>query len=67
VIRSIFEGGLKDLKTKAFEYFLQIFVERYSREQAEKIAKLAVTILEPLTRKDEDRVKKEMEAFMREN
>jgi len=66
VIRSIFEGGLKDLKTKAFEYFLQIFAERYSREEAEKIAKLAVDILEPLTRKDEDRVKKEMEAFMRE-
>jgi DNA repair exonuclease SbcCD nuclease subunit len=67
LIRSIFEGGLKDLKTKAFEYFLQIFAERYSREQAEKIAKLAVTILEPLTRKDEDRVKKEMEAFMLES
>jgi len=67
VIRSIFEGGLKDLKTKAFEYFLQIFAERYSREQAEKIAKLAVNIIEPLTRKDEERVKKEMEAFMLEN
>jgi hypothetical protein len=67
MIQSIFEGGLKDLKTKAFEYFLQIFAERYSREQAERIAKLAVTILEPLTRKEEDRVKKEMEAFMHEN
>jgi len=67
VIRSIFEGGLKDLKTKAFEYFLQIFAERYSREQAEKIAKLAVNIIEPLTRKDEERVKKDMEAFMRES
>jgi len=67
VIRSIFEGGLKDLKTKAFEYFLQIFAERYSREEAEKIAKLALNILEPLTRKDEDKVKKEMEAFMRES
>jgi len=67
VIRSIFEGGLKDLKTKAFEYFLQIFAERYSREEAEKIAKLALNILEPLTRKDEDRVKKEMEAFMLES
>ena len=66
IIRSIFEGGLKDLKTKAFEYFLQIFNERYSRDQAEKIAKLAVTILEPLTQKDENQVKKEMEAFMRE-
>jgi exonuclease SbcD len=67
VIRGIFEGGLKDLKTKAFEYFLQIFAERYSREEAEKIARLAVSIIEPLTRKDEDRVKKEMEAFMRES
>jgi len=67
VIRSIFEGGLKDLKTKAYEYFLQIFAERYSREQAEKIARLAVNIIEPLTRKDEERVKKEMEAFMRES
>lgn len=67
VIRSIFEGGLKDLKTKAFEYFVQIFAERYSRDQAEKIARLAVNILEPLTRKDEDKVKREMEAFMGES
>jgi exonuclease SbcD len=67
LIRSIFEGGLKDLKTKAYEYFLQIFAERYSREEAEKIARLALNILEPLTRKDEDRVKKDMEAFMRES
>jgi exonuclease SbcD len=66
IIRSIFEGGLKDLKTKAFEYFLQIFTERYSRDKAEKIAKLAVAILEPLTQKDENKVKKEMEAFIRE-
>jgi DNA repair exonuclease SbcCD nuclease subunit len=67
VVRAIFEGGLKDLKTKAFEYFLQIFAERYSREQADKIARLAVSIIEPLSRKDEERVKKEMEAFMRES
>jgi DNA repair exonuclease SbcCD nuclease subunit len=67
VVRAIFEGGLKDLKTKAFEYFLQIFAERYSREQAEKIARLSVSIIEPLSRKDEERVKKEMEEFMRES
>lgn len=66
VIRSIFEGGLKDLKTKAFEYFVQIFADRYSRDQAEKIARLAVNILEPLTRKDEKEVKKEIEAFTSE-
>jgi DNA repair exonuclease SbcCD nuclease subunit len=67
VVRAIFEGGLKDLKTKAFEYFLQIFTERYSREQSEKIARLAVSIIEPLSMKDEERVKKEMEAFMNES
>ncbi len=67
VIRSIFEGGLKDLKTKSFEYFVQIFSERYSREQAEKIARLSVNILEPLVRKDEEKVKHEMEAYMSES
>lgn len=67
VIRSIFEGGLKDLKTKSYEYFIQIFSERYSREQAEKIARLAVDILEPLVRKDEDKVKHEMEAYLIES
>jgi len=67
VIRSIFEEGLKDLKTKSYEYFIQIFSERYSREQAEKIARLAVDILEPLVRKDEDKVKHEMEAYLSES
>jgi len=67
VIRSIFEGGLKDLKTKSYEYFVQIFSERYSREQAEKIARLAVSILGPLVGKDEDRVKHEMEAYLSES
>ncbi|MCW3986289.1 MAG: DNA repair exonuclease [Candidatus Bathyarchaeota archaeon] len=62
VVRSIFEGELKDLKTKAFEYFLQIFSERYSRDEAEKIARLSVNIIEPLTRKDEGKVKEALEA-----
>jgi len=66
VVRAIFEGGLKDLKTKSYEYFIQIFSERYSREEADKIARLAVNILEPLTRKDEDKVKREMEAYLSE-
>ncbi len=67
VIRSIFEGGLKDLRTKAFEYFIEIFSERYSRDKAEKIARLAVNVLEPLVRKDEDKVKQEMEAYLHES
>jgi len=61
LIRSIFEGGLKDLKTKAFEYFFQIFSERYPREEAEKIARLAVDLLEPLAGKQEMKVKKVLE------
>ena len=64
VIRAIFEGSLKDLKTKSYEYFIQIFSERYSREEADRIARLAVSILEPLVRKDEDKVKREMEAYL---
>jgi exonuclease SbcD len=67
VVRSIFEGELKDLKTKAFEYFLQIFSERHSGEEAEKISRLAVNILEPLVRKDEDKVRKELETFLHES
>ncbi|MGQ9460727.1 MAG: metallophosphoesterase family protein [Candidatus Bathyarchaeaceae archaeon] len=64
IIRSIFEGGLKDLKTKAFEYFFEIFSERYSREEAEKIARLAVDLLEPLAEKQEMKVKKVLEEFL---
>jgi DNA repair exonuclease SbcCD nuclease subunit len=67
VIRSIFDGKMKDIKTKAFEYFLQIFSERYSPNEAEKISRLAVSILEPLVRKDEDKVREELEAFLRED
>ncbi len=64
VVRSIFEGELKDLKTKAFEYFLQVFSERYPRDEAEKISRLSVNLIEPLTRKDEDKVKDELEAYL---
>jgi len=64
IIRSIFEGGLKDLKTKAFEYFFEIFSERYPREEAEKIAKLAVDLIEPLAGKQETKVKKVLEGFL---
>jgi hypothetical protein len=61
VVRSIFESEFKDLKTKAFEYFLQIFCERYSREEAEKIAHVALGLIEPLTRKQEERVLQALE------
>jgi F0F1-type ATP synthase delta subunit len=64
IVRSIFEGEFKDLKTKAFEYFLQIFSERYSREAAEKVARVAVSLIEPLTKKQEERVKQTVEDLL---
>jgi DNA repair exonuclease SbcCD nuclease subunit len=64
VVRSIFEGELKDLKTKAFEYFLQIYADRYPRDQAESIARLSVSLIEPLTRKDEEKVKEALEEYL---
>jgi DNA repair exonuclease SbcCD nuclease subunit len=64
IVRSIFESELKDLKTKAFEYFMQIFSERYSREEAEKIARTAIQLIEPLTRKEEEKVKKTIEELL---
>lgn len=64
IVRSIFEGEIKDLKTKAFEYFLQIFSERHSRKEAEKIARIASSLVEPLTKKQEERVKQAMEELL---
>jgi hypothetical protein len=61
IVRSIFESEFKDLKTKAFEYFIQIFSERYSREEAERIARSALNLIEPLTRKQDDKVKQTIE------
>ena len=65
IVRSIFESEIKDLKTKAFEYFLQIFSERHSREEAEKISRIAVSLIEPLTKKQEEKVKETIEELVR--
>ncbi len=61
IVRSIFESEFKDLKTKAFEYFLQIFAERYGKEEAEKIAHSALSLIEPLTRKQDEKIKQAIE------
>jgi DNA repair exonuclease SbcCD nuclease subunit len=61
IVRSIFESEFKDLKTKAFEYFLQIFCERYSRDEADRIARSALALIEPLTRKQDEKVKQTIE------
>jgi exonuclease SbcD len=64
VIHSIFEGELKDLKTKAFEFFLQVFAERYPRDEAERVARLSIALIEPLTHKEEEKVKQLLEAHL---
>ena len=52
------------MKTKSFEYFLQIFSERYSPEEAEKIAKAAVNLIEPLTKKQDEKVRQILEELL---
>jgi exonuclease SbcD len=64
IIRSIFEGELKDLKTKAFEYFFELFSESYSREESEKIARLSIDLISPLIEKQEMEVKEKLEEFL---
>jgi DNA repair exonuclease SbcCD nuclease subunit len=61
VVRSIFESEFKDLKTKAFEYFVQIFSERYNPQEAERVAHSALGLIEPLTRRDDQKVKQAIE------
>ncbi len=61
IVRSIFESEFKDLKTKTFEYFLQIFNERYNRAEAEKIARSALSLIEPLMKGQADKVKQVIE------
>ncbi|MEM3726554.1 MAG: DNA repair exonuclease [Candidatus Bathyarchaeia archaeon] len=65
MVRSIFESEFKDLRTKAFEYFLEIFSGRYSREEAEKIAHVALNLIEPLTKKQEEKVKQTLEELLK--
>jgi DNA repair exonuclease SbcCD nuclease subunit len=64
IVRSIFESEFKDLKTKAFEYFLEIFRESHSSEQAERIARIAVSLIEPLTKKEDEKVKQALEELL---
>jgi DNA repair exonuclease SbcCD nuclease subunit len=64
IIRSIFGGDMKDMKTKSFEYFFEIFSESYKREEGEKIARLAVDLLSPLVEKRETQVKEKLEEFL---
>jgi len=64
IVRSIFESEFKDLKTKAFEFFLQIFNERYGRVDAERIARSALSLIEPLMKHQEEKVKQTIEELL---
>ncbi|MDR0459837.1 MAG: metallophosphoesterase [Nitrososphaerota archaeon] len=57
VVKNIFEDNFKDLKTKSYEYFAQIFGERYSKAEADQIATLAIALIDPLVRKQDEKVK----------
>jgi hypothetical protein len=65
MVRSIFESEIKDLRTKAFEYFLQIFSERHTPEEAEKISHIAVSLIEPLAKKQEEKVRQTIEELLK--
>jgi len=66
VIRAIFEGGLKDLKGKVLEFFLEFFSQRYPKEEAERNARLALKLINPLTRGDDKKVREIMEGSLLE-
>jgi len=62
IIKGIFNAGMKDLRTKSYEYFLQFFIQRnYSREEAEKRARAAIDLIQYLVRDDEGKVRKILE------
>jgi len=66
-IRSIFEGEMKDLRTKSFEYFVEFFSQRYKRGEAEKNARLALDLIQLLVKGDEEKAKKLLEEAFNEN
>jgi len=49
------------MKTKTFEYFLKIFSERYSVAESAKIARVAANLIEPLNKKETEKVRQLLE------
>jgi DNA repair exonuclease SbcCD nuclease subunit len=62
-VRSIFSGEMEDLKYKSHEYFLQFFSQRYSQEEAERKARIALDIMQFLVKGDDDAVKRILEGL----
>ncbi len=63
IVKSIFQSNIKNIKMKAFEYFNEFFSKRYGEKQAEKIAHLAVELVQPLIKGDDKNVKDLLEGF----
>jgi DNA repair exonuclease SbcCD nuclease subunit len=62
VRRTIFGTG-KDIRVKAYEYFLKIFSERHSEKDAQHYAKTAIELIDPLLQGRKDEVKKLLEGI----
>lgn len=62
VRRTIF-GTAKDIKVKAYEYFLKIFSERHSEKDARRYAKTAIELIDPLLLERKDEVKELLEGL----
>jgi len=67
VVQSIFQSSLENLKTKAFSYFNEFFSKRYEKQQAEKIARLAVELVQPLVKGNEENVRSLLEEVFDED
>ena len=66
VIKAIFEGDLRSLKGKALSFFIEFFSQRYPKETAERIARLAFDIMQPLVKGDEGKVRSLVEDALSE-
>jgi len=67
IVQSIFQSSIESLKTKAFGYFNEFFSKRYEKKQAEKIAHLAVELVQLLIKGDDKNVKSLLEGIFDED
>ncbi len=61
--RIIFETSGRDVRSKAYDYFLKVFGEEYDLDTAKRYAKIAIDLLDPLLRRREGEVRKILESI----
>ncbi len=64
MIRNIFKGEMRDLRAKSYQYFLQFFSQRYSHEEAEKRARIALDLIQFIVRGEEEKVREILEGLL---